>query len=224
VTSTQKCIRQNNEIDLFEEYFSGEQPELLSETISTKTMMIFKDPNQIKRAVTKISWHPEVTTELRVGVSYAMLRFQQMPPKMPMHSYIWHLNNPNFPEKTLSPPSPLCTMVFNHKNSDIIVGGSYNGSLSFFDLRKGSSSGVIKPFETTLLEKSHHDPVYDIYWLTVGKAGTECVTTSTDGRILWWDYKKLSDGPVDELNLQEQFNVGDQQTTKLLGGTSLEYN
>ena len=141
-----------------------------------------------------------------------------------MNSYIWHLNNPNFPEKTLAPPSPLCTMVFNHKNPDIIVGGSYNGSLSFFDVRKGSSSGVIKPFETTLLEKSHHDPVYDIYWLTVGKAGTECVTTSTDGRILWWDYKKLSDGPVEELSLSETFNVNDVPTPKILGGTSLEYN
>jgi len=38
--------------------------------------MIFKDPNQIKRSVTKISWHPDQTTDLRVGVSYAMLRFQ----------------------------------------------------------------------------------------------------------------------------------------------------
>ena len=118
---------------MFEEYFSGEQPELLSESISTKTVMIFKDPNPIRRAVTKINWHPEATTDLRIGVSYAMLRFQQMPPKMPLNSYIWNLNNPNLPEKTLSPPSSLCTMVFNHKNSDIIVGGSYNGSLSFFD-------------------------------------------------------------------------------------------
>lgn len=209
VSGAQKCIRQNNEIDLFEEYFSGEQPEHLSETISTKTVMIFKDPNPIKRAVTKICWHPESTTDLRVGVAYAMLRFQQMPPKMPLNSYIWNLNNPNFPEKTLSPQSALCTMVFNHKNSEVIVGGSYNGSLAFFDFRKGSSSGVIKPTETTLLEKSHHDPVYDIYWLTVGKTGTECVSTSTDGRILWWDMKKLGDGPVDELVLNETFQVGD---------------
>lgn len=76
MTGAQKSIRQNNEIDLFEEYFSGEQPEHLSETISTKTVMIFKDPNAVKRAVTKIVWHPETATDLRVGVSYAMLRFQ----------------------------------------------------------------------------------------------------------------------------------------------------
>ena len=115
-------------------------------------------------------------------------------------------------------------MVFNHKINDIIVGGSYNGSLSFFDQRKGTSSGVIKPVETTLLEKSHHDPVYDVFWLTVGKSGTECVSTSTDGRLLWWDQKKLGDGPVEELQLSENFNIGGQMVPKVLGGTSLEYN
>ena len=40
-----KCILQNNEIDLFEEYFLGEEPEHLSESLTTKTLMIFKDPN-----------------------------------------------------------------------------------------------------------------------------------------------------------------------------------
>ncbi|MFN9909913.1 MAG: hypothetical protein ACK56F_27980 [bacterium] len=69
-----KCILQNNEIDLFEEYFAGEQPEHLSESITTKTMMIFKDPNQIKRSATSIAWHPD-NSEMRVGVTYAMLRF-----------------------------------------------------------------------------------------------------------------------------------------------------
>jgi len=219
------CIRQNNEIDLFEEYFKGEQPEHLSENISTKTVMIFKDPNVVKRAVTKIAWHLESQTEMRIGTSYAQLRFQQMPPNMPKSSYIWNLNNPNKPEKTLEPPSPLCTMVFNHKNSDIIVGGSYNGSLSFFDLRaKTNGSGVIKPVETTILEKSHHDPVYDIYWLTLGKSGTECVSTSTDGRMLWWDFKKLGDGPIESIELKEKVNIDGKPVEKVLGGTSLEYN
>lgn len=107
-----KRIEQNNEIDMFEEYFAGEQPEHLSESITTKTLMIFKDPNDIKRAATSINWHPD-TSEMRVGVTYAMLRFQQMPHDMPRESYIWNLNNPNAPEKTLLAPSPLCTMAFN---------------------------------------------------------------------------------------------------------------
>jgi dynein intermediate chain 2 len=76
VTNAEKSIKQNNEIDLFEEYFAGEQPEHLSENISTKTVMIFKDPNNIKRAATKIVWHPEASSDARIGVSYAQLRFQ----------------------------------------------------------------------------------------------------------------------------------------------------
>lgn len=107
VNNAEKSIKQNNEINLFEEYFHGEQPEHLSETINTKTVMIFKDPNEIKRAATKIVWHPDASTDLRIGVSYAQLRFQQMPANMPKKSYIWNLTNPNAPEKTLEPTSPI---------------------------------------------------------------------------------------------------------------------
>lgn len=116
----------------------------MSEPISTKTIMIFKDPNSIKRSVTKIAWHPE-TTELRVGTTYAQLRFQQMPPNMPKESYIWNLNNPNTPEKTLEPQSPLCTMAFSQKITDILAAGAYNGSLAFFDMKRGGADGKIKP-------------------------------------------------------------------------------
>ena len=59
VHSASSCIRQNNEIDLFEEYFHGEQAQHLSETITTKTLMIFKDPNDFKRSATSLTWHPE---------------------------------------------------------------------------------------------------------------------------------------------------------------------
>jgi dynein intermediate chain 2, axonemal len=116
------CIKQNNEIDQFEEYFPGEAPDHQSETISTKTLMLFKDPNKIKRAITKITWHPD-QTELKIAACYSILRFQQMPKHMQYESYIWNLANPNEPDMTLMPQSPLCTIAFNHKNSDIVVGG-----------------------------------------------------------------------------------------------------
>jgi len=194
----------------------------LAETISTKTVSIFKDPNPIKRAVTKITWHPD-TSEQRVGCSYATLRFQQMPHDMAKSAYIWNLRNPNAPEKTLEPVSPLCTMMFNHKNNELIVGGSYNGSLAFFDQRKANASGVLKPTETTILEKSHHDPVYDVFWSHTSKTGTEVISTSTDGRILWWDMKKLGDGPIEELTLKDNIMIDGKPQPKILGATSLEY-
>lgn len=222
VAGSSRCIRQNNQLDLFEEYFEGEEPEHMSEPITTKTVMIFKDPNSVKRAVTKIAWHPE-QTELRIGTTYAQLRFQSTPPNMPKESYIWNLSNPNTPEKTLEPNSPLTTMAFSLKITDILAAGSYNGALTFFDMKRGGPDGKIKPIATTLLEKSHYDPIYDVYWC-VGKTGTELVTTSTDGRILWWDMKMLDKGPTDELLLEENFEIDGQKVSKVLGGTSLEYN
>lgn len=139
---------------------------------------------------------------------------------MPYESYIWNLNNPNVPEKTLSPPSPLCTAVFNPKATNILVGGCYNGSLCLFDLSKGNSSGVVTPAIKTVLEKSHHDPVYDIYWLTHTKQNYDCVSTSTDGRILWWDMRNPQ-APVDTFTIEQEI---DGKGNKILGGTRLDYN
>lgn len=100
--------------------------------------------------------------------------------KMSYESYIWNLSNPNVPEKTLLPPSPLCTTVFNPKTPNILVGGCYNGGVCIFDSSKGNSAGVMTPTMSSVLEKSHHDPVYDIYW-TISKTNSEFVSTSTDG-------------------------------------------
>lgn len=73
--TTERCIKQNNEIDLFEEYFASEKAENMSEEINTKTLMIFKDPNTIKRAVAKIAWQVD-GQDHRIAVAYAQLRFQ----------------------------------------------------------------------------------------------------------------------------------------------------
>jgi len=142
---------------------------------------------------------------------------------MPKESYIWNLSNPNTPETTLEPTSPLCTMAFSTKVTDILVGGTYNGSLEFFDRRVGGADGLLKPVAQTILEQSHHDPVSDAFWLASGKSGNELVSTSTDGRILWWDLKQLEKGPFDSLNLEQEFNIKDQTKVKLLGGSSMEY-
>lgn len=229
-----KIIKQNNEIDLFEEYFAGEQAEHISETLSTKTLMIFKDPNPVKRSATKIAWYPD-NNEMKVGVTYSILRFQQMPDNMPKESYIWNLKNPNSPEKTLIAHSPLCSMAFNPKQPEIIVAGSYNGQISWFDTRKEEPNqpGVCKPFLVSELELSHHDPVYNVDWVHT-KSGTECVSTSTDGRMLWWDYK--NEGAKNSFNqltpdksqyvLREKVpdkNTG-EEIEKVLGISSLCYN
>jgi len=86
---------QNNQINLFEEYFENEYSDHIVENLNSKTLMLFKDDasDDCKRSVSEISWHPEGPT--KIVASYAIMRFQQIPEKMPTQAYIWDLQNPN---------------------------------------------------------------------------------------------------------------------------------
>lgn len=79
---------------------------------------------------------------------------------------------------------------------------------------------MLKPQVTTKLENSHHDPVYEVYWMQSGKAGRECASTSTDGQVLWWDMR-MPEEPVEKHILDHEFTEGSK---KILGGTSMEWN
>ena len=90
-------------------------------------------------------------------------------------SYIWDVTNSNKPIVELTPPSPLCCLRYNPKSSDTLVGGSYNGTISYYDLRKPNGpAGKCGPAETSVIEKSHHDPVSDVFWVS-SKTGHQCV-------------------------------------------------
>ena len=236
-SNVENCLKQNNQIALFEEYFYEEESEHFVENISTKTLMLFKyiyitsrkylifpfsfhrDQNEnIKRTVSEISWYPDAPT--KVAVSYSILRFQQMPDKMPLQSYVWDLNNPNVPDLVLNAPSSITNISYNQKLSDQIGGGCYNGLIAIWDVKKGKEPIMVSP-----VEKSHSDPITHLLWLS-SRTGTELVTTSTDGRVYWWDTRKFSDGPVDHLDIKESFPTADglSRIDRSVGGTVIEYN
>jgi len=203
------CVMQNNSIDVYEDYFLGIDVDHTGEPPSAKTITIFRDPQkESPRAVSKCNWHPDQHTKL--AISYCTLQFQKADANVPVESYIWDIDNPNQPDFTIKPQSPLCTLVFNPKATEHLVGGSYNGMIGFWDLRKGST-----PVEKSVIEQSHNDPVYDIYWIQ-SRTGSEFTSVSTDGYIFWWDTRKLGSGPMDKMKLQ-----GEEGTC--YGGTSLEY-
>lgn len=90
--------------------------------------------------------------------------------RMPQQSYIWDILNPNMPDTELLPPSPLCCLRYHHiyihtctcmliisyyfplfcaligrfnpKNTDSLVGGSYNGLITFYDLRRSGATYI----------------------------------------------------------------------------------
>jgi dynein intermediate chain 2 len=131
-----RCLRQNNTIDIYEEYFDGTTVEHSSEPPSAKGLAKFRDPNEMKRTATSINWNPDNPD--KIAVSYSIMNFQDprfMNDRMPVDSYLWDINNPNVPEVTLTPASALCCLRYN-KNPDTLVGGCYNGLITFFDIRK----------------------------------------------------------------------------------------
>ncbi|CAK0870145.1 unnamed protein product [Prorocentrum cordatum] len=208
-SQTVKCIEQNNTIDLFEHYFHMEEPEHMPESLNMKTVALFKDPCDEKRSVTKIGWHPEGPS--RLVCSYSNLRFQRMTDEMPMNSFIWDINERNEPLTELRTPSPMVCCQYNHRNPDFLVGGCYNGMINFYDLRKGPS-----PALKSAVEATHWDPVYDVVWMQ-SKTNSECASVSSDGRLLFWDVRNLSEA-VDECELTD----GGKEP-KVFGGTSLEW-
>ena len=207
--SLEHMVRQNNAIDIYEEYFTGDTVDHSGEPPSAKTLTVFRDPNTVKRTATCISWYPDGGR--KVAVSYAILQFQRQPEGMSLNSYVWDVHNPNYPDLELHPASPLVCLEYNPKDPHILIGGCYNGLLQYWDDRRGSAA-----VESSPIEKSHRDPVYDVAWLQ-SKTGTECATVSTDGQLFFWDIRKLGE-PLESISLQ----IGGEGAT--LGGVTLNYD
>ncbi|KAF1321004.1 hypothetical protein FI667_g12203, partial [Globisporangium splendens] len=183
-----------------------------TEQPSAKGLAVFRDPEPVKRTISKIDWHPE--SPQKMAACYCILNFQDpkfSSARMPANSYIWDVMNPNTPETTLKPASPLVCMRYNPKSVDQLVAGSYNGLISFFDVRKSGST----PAETSIIEHSHHDPVYDVFWIS-SKTGNQCCSVSTDGWMLWWDIRHLAQ-PTHKILLNSE-NKNMEHMSDALGG------
>jgi dynein intermediate chain 2, axonemal len=207
----ERCIKQNNSLDIYENYFNDLVEDEVEESPSARTINVFRDMNAIKRTATHICWLPDGPH--KVAVAYCNTEFQSSPPNTSNDSYIWDVTNPNKPDMVLKPVSPLVCIEYNPKDSHVIAGGFYNGQIGIWDARKGS-----QPVDTTIVEHSHRDPAWKVIWIQ-SKTGTELFSTSTDGQVLWWDTRKLSE-PTEVLYLDP---TRKQDFASAQGAYSLEY-
>jgi dynein intermediate chain 2 len=174
-----------------------------------RTLTVLRDPADIRRGVHALCWHPDGSG--RLATAYSILEFQGQPPGMSQASYMWNMANPTKPEAMLAPSSALVKLAYNQKDHNLIGGGQYNGQITFFDVRKGSA-----PVDTSPVTHSHHTPVHDFAWVQ-SKTGSELLSTSTDGNVLWWDLRRLGE-PLEQLTLKERGSEA------VLGGTCVEYS
>ncbi|XP_037073887.1 dynein intermediate chain 3, ciliary-like [Pollicipes pollicipes] len=207
------CIKQNNTLDIYEEYFGGEGGDAPGDdTTSAKTINVFRDPCPVHRAVSSLSWSPDAS---HLAAAYTSLRFQSSAQDLPTQSFVWDVENPSRPDYTMAPPDCLVSVEFNPKESFVLAGGTYRGRVCWFDRRRGP-----QPVEMSTLEASHRDPVYSTVWVN-SKSGTELFTASTDGMVLWWDTRKLSE-PTETLIID--VNKTQEPSLRLAqGATVLEY-
>ncbi|CAG9464343.1 unnamed protein product [Pedinophyceae sp. YPF-701] len=201
-------IRQNNALDIYEQFFTDVQEDHSSEVPEARTLTVLSDPNKIKRSATYLSFHPGGR---KVACAYSLMKFQSQPHNMELKSYMWDMANPTAPELELVPASQLCCINFNPKDEHLLGAGQYNGQFALFDRRKGKT-----PVETSLIESSHKDPVYDNAWLQ-SKTGSEIMTASTDGQVLFWDIRRMSE-PLEDLTITEK------NSDLVLGAVSMEYD
>ena len=203
-------VRQNNAVDIYEEYFAGSQADHSSEQPYAKTLTVFGTRARLNAGASYISWNPDVENrQVRRGVLHP-----RFPEAAGGHAFVVvHLGRQRAERAGFRAERAfrMCCVNYNPKDTNVLSGGMYNGQVGYWDVRKGHT-----PVDTSPIEKSHRDPCYDMDWLQ-SKTGTECFSVSTDGMVFWWDTRRLGE-PVEELRLVEKSNPD-----VVLGAVSVEY-
>ena len=105
---------------------------------------------------------------------------------------MWLLEDLSKADVTLSSNFPVCSLRYAIKDVSLVIGGQHNGQVALWDVRRGKM-----PVERSVLANSHGDPAYKVVWVQ-SKSNTEFFSTSTDGQVLWWDYRKLAE-PIEQM-------------------------
>jgi dynein intermediate chain 2 len=95
IPRVQRCMKQNNTVNIYEEYFEGLETDHCSEPPFAKGLAVFRDPSSVSRTATSVDWHPEGSSNGRLAVSYAVLNFQDERLKNPnMSTSVSHFRFP----------------------------------------------------------------------------------------------------------------------------------
>jgi len=137
---------------------------------------------------------------------------------------VWDIGDPNKPYKALTINSEILCVSFNPKHQNLLGTGCSNGTVAIFDISEGVTHNLICQSK---LEESHNDAITDLVWLR-SRNGTEFVTTSTDGKVIWWDIKDLNLPTVNVVpeNPEKPLMLVDKENDveKEYGGVKIEYN
>ena len=191
IENTEDILKQNLRIDVYEDYFDESKyikdAVPVDESYSIKIKTVFKDICPYKRSISKVCFSPEEQNKIAIAYKIHDSDNSILIDKNKLPCLIWDINNPNVPLSILYPTnnSEIITCAFNSKYPNILGCGCSNGNVIIFDIKTS------KQLVTSKLEYCHSESIRDFVWLK-SKFGTEFVTTSTDGKVIWWDIRDLN--------------------------------
>ncbi|EFX67062.1 hypothetical protein DAPPUDRAFT_262127 [Daphnia pulex] len=128
-----------------------------------RTLHLLKDPSPIKRAVTGLSWSPDVGTKL--AAAYSDPFWKNLFDHKENDSYIWNIERAVQLEIILRSMSQLRSVSFNPRDQHILAGGSIYGAVGIWDVRKSQG-----PVECVPIGVGHSESVTSLIWSN-SKAG-----------------------------------------------------
>ncbi|SBS85982.1 dynein-associated protein, putative [Plasmodium ovale] len=183
MNDTTKIINKNNSINIYEEYFKKDLQN--EDNFKIKSILVIKDKNRkYNRFITSTKWSTDNTYKL--AISYCVNNYQKILFNNPKNCLLYNLNDINNPYQILYTKSFIKCLRFNHKNSDLLLAGSYDGTVNLWDLRKKNNLCDCSP-----IHLSHKTIVHDVIWLQT-KTNNHCLSVSNDGLCLLWDIRNFS--------------------------------
>ncbi|KAG5308272.1 DYI3 protein, partial [Acromyrmex insinuator] len=209
----ERCILQNNVINIYEQFFDDIEPTALVLPLDVRVSNMYADPEPIVRPINHLSWSG---AQNRLAAAYSFMEFERKLSNVNPSSYIWDIENPNSPVICLRSSSPLLIVEFNPRDPSMLISGLMSGQVCNWDIRIGN-----RPVQMSHRQFSHRNPANQTFWIQ-SKTNKEFFSASTDGAIKWWDIRQMRQ-PTEELVM----DLNDPSRADILsaiGVTKLQYD
>ena len=198
-TETEKYVRQNNTINIFEEYFRDDDDATNIKPATVGSVCVFKDPmGSGDRAINQVCWSPSGD---KIALAFCNTEYLAYYDRSIDHtSLVYDVSNPLSPLLHLTPHSPLMTLQYNKKEHFMLAGGTLSGHLVLLDSRVGGEPVIV--VEVADADR-RGDPVTSLQWITC-KTGTEIIASVADGHVVKWDTRGTTPLTCIDTNLERE--------------------
>ncbi|CAL8077612.1 unnamed protein product [Orchesella dallaii] len=179
-------VRYNNTLPFYNRYYtkcnknSGRDTKPRANVVS-----VYRCPYRKTRPVSKITFAPEGCG--RMAVSYCPYEYDPGFRDHNCEAYFWEVECPTRPEGLVRAPAQIVDIRYHPKDVHNICGALFTGQVAKWDNRVGPNPQSISKYDV-----SHEDVCTSAMWIN-SKTGYEFFSCGSDGRVIWWDERNLSE-------------------------------